>query len=50
MLEGHGVIRVDGEVRDIGPGDVVAIIPGQWHKVWQAGEGDLVLLVTGVPA
>jgi len=50
VLEGHGVICVDGEVQDIGPGDVVAIIPGQWHKVWQAGEGDLVLLVTCVPA
>jgi len=29
---------------------VVVITPGERHKVWQEGEGDLVLLVTCVPA
>ena len=50
VLSGRGGVRVDGERRDIGPGDVVAIFPGQRHKVWQEGEDDLVLLVTCVPA
>ena len=50
VLEGQGAVRVDGETRTIGPGDVVVIVPGQRHKVWQKGEGDLVLLVTCVPA
>jgi mannose-6-phosphate isomerase-like protein (cupin superfamily) len=50
VLAGQGGIRVDGETRPIGPGDVVVVVPGQRHKVWQAGEGDLVLLVTCVPA
>ena len=50
VLEGRGGVRVDGETRDIGPGDVVVIVPGQRHTVWQEGEGDLVLLVTCVPA
>ena len=50
VLEGRGAVRVDGETRNIGPGDVVVIIPSQRHKVWQEGEGDLVLLVTCVPA
>jgi mannose-6-phosphate isomerase-like protein (cupin superfamily) len=50
VTEGRGGIRVDGETRSIGPGDVVVIVPGQRHKVWQEGEGDLVLLVTCVPA
>lgn len=50
VLEGQGGIRVDGETRSLGPGDVVVIVPGQRHKVWQEGEGDLVLLVTCVPA
>jgi mannose-6-phosphate isomerase-like protein (cupin superfamily) len=50
ITEGRGGIRVDGETRSIGPGDVVVIAPGQRHKVWQEGEGDLVLLVTCVPA
>lgn len=50
VIGGQGGIRVDGETRTIGPGDVVVIVPGQRHKVWQEGEGDLVLLVTCVPA
>jgi mannose-6-phosphate isomerase-like protein (cupin superfamily) len=50
VLEGKGKISIDGETGDIGPGDVVAIAPGQRHKVWQEGQGDLVLLVTCVPA
>ena len=50
VIEGQGGIRVDGETRSIGPGDVVVITPGERHKVWQEGEGDLVLLVSCVPA
>lgn len=50
VLSGRGGIRVDGETRSIGPGDVVVIVPGQRHKVWQEGEVELVLLVTCVPA
>jgi mannose-6-phosphate isomerase-like protein (cupin superfamily) len=50
VVDGRGRIRVDGETRTIGPGDVVAIAPGQRHKVWQEGAGDLVLLVTCAPA
>jgi mannose-6-phosphate isomerase-like protein (cupin superfamily) len=50
VVSGHGQIRIDGETGDLEPGDVVVIVPGQRHKVWQAGSGDLVLLVTCVPA
>jgi mannose-6-phosphate isomerase-like protein (cupin superfamily) len=50
VLEGQGGVRVDGQTRTIGPGDVVVIVPGQRHGVWQEGDGDLVLLVTCVPA
>jgi mannose-6-phosphate isomerase-like protein (cupin superfamily) len=50
VLEGRGEVRVDGRTRAIGPGDVVVISPGQCHKVAQQGDGDLVLLVTCVPA
>jgi mannose-6-phosphate isomerase-like protein (cupin superfamily) len=49
-MEGQGGIRVDGETRSLEPGDVVAITPGQRHKVWAASETDLVLLVTCAPA
>ena len=50
VLIGHGEVRVDGETQAIGPGDVIEIIPGLRHKLWQRGAGDLVLLVTCVPA
>jgi mannose-6-phosphate isomerase-like protein (cupin superfamily) len=50
VLEGEGLMRVDGEVRAIGPGDVVVISPGQRHQVAQQGAGELILLVTCVPA
>jgi mannose-6-phosphate isomerase-like protein (cupin superfamily) len=50
VAEGHGQLRVDGETRAIGPGDVVVIVPGERHKLWQEGEEDLVLVVTCVPA
>ncbi|MBN1135462.1 MAG: cupin domain-containing protein [Anaerolineae bacterium] len=50
VLAGQGEIRIDGETQAIGPGDVIEIGPGQRHKLWQRGQGDLVLLVTCVPA
>ena len=50
VIAGQGGIRVDGEMRTIGPGDVIVIAPGERHKVWSEGEHDLVLLVTCVPA
>jgi len=50
VLAGRGGVRVDDETRAIGPGDVVVIVPGERHTVWQEGTDDLVLLVTCVPA
>ena len=49
VLDGRGDVRIDGETLAIGPGDVIEIIAGQRHKLWQRGEGDLVLLVTCAP-
>lgn len=50
VQSGIGRIRVDGEMRQVGPGDVVTIRPGQRHKLWADGSEDLVLLVTCAPA
>ena len=50
VLKGQGAVRIDGQEQAISQGDVVVIVPGQRHKVWQQGEDDLVLLVTCVPA
>ena len=50
VQRGTGRIRVDGETRAVGPGDVVTIRPGQCHKLWADGVEDLVLFVTCAPA
>ena len=50
VMKGRGGVRIDDETHGIGPGDVVVIVPGQRHSVWQEGDGDLVMLVTCVPA
>jgi mannose-6-phosphate isomerase-like protein (cupin superfamily) len=49
VLDGHGEVRIDGETQPIGPGDLVEIVAGQRHKLWQRGESDLILLVTCAP-
>jgi mannose-6-phosphate isomerase-like protein (cupin superfamily) len=50
VMKGRGGVRVDDETHGIGPGDMVVIVPGQRHSVWQEGESDLVMPVTCVPA
>jgi mannose-6-phosphate isomerase-like protein (cupin superfamily) len=50
IVGGRGTVRIDGVAHDLGAGDVVAIAPGQRHKVWPRGEAELVMLVTCVPA
>jgi mannose-6-phosphate isomerase-like protein (cupin superfamily) len=50
VWSGRGRVRVDGETRQVGPGDAVTIRPGQRHKVWNDGQEDLVLVVSCAPA
>jgi mannose-6-phosphate isomerase-like protein (cupin superfamily) len=33
LLEGHGRMELDGEEREVGPGDAVLIPPGAWHQI-----------------
>ena len=33
LLEGAARIEVDGEERDVGPGDAILISPGSWHQI-----------------
>ena len=33
ILEGTGAMTVDGETRDVGPGDAILIPPGAWHTI-----------------
>jgi mannose-6-phosphate isomerase-like protein (cupin superfamily) len=50
ITSGAGRIRIDGEIRDVKPGDAIAIRPGQKHKLWNTGTGTLHLLCACAPA
>jgi mannose-6-phosphate isomerase-like protein (cupin superfamily) len=49
LLEGGGLMEVDGETREVGPGDAVLIPPGAWHTL-RAGPGGTRLLCCCSPA
>ncbi len=33
ILTGSGEMEMDGQTRDVGPGDAVLIPPGAWHQI-----------------
>ncbi|MDX6386659.1 MAG: hypothetical protein QOD85_461 [Gaiellaceae bacterium] len=33
LLDGTGVLELDGQLRDVQPGDAVLIPPGSWHQI-----------------
>src|SRR6266536_4548945 len=43
IIAGAGRMRIENETRDVGPGDAVAIPPGQRHKIWNTGNETLKL-------
>jgi len=49
ITHGAGRIRIDGETRDVAPGDAIAIRPGQSHKLWNTGSEPLRLLCCCAP-
>ena len=50
LLEGRGRMHLEGEVREVGPGDAIAIPPGQRHQITNIGEGTLRFLCCCAPA
>jgi mannose-6-phosphate isomerase-like protein (cupin superfamily) len=38
VLAGAGRMEVDGDVREVGPGDAVLIPPGAWHEIVDGAE------------
>lgn len=50
ITHGTGKMRIEGEVRDVRPGDAIAILPGQRHKLWNTGTETLRLLCCCAPA
>ena len=49
ILEGGGSLEVDGEMREVGPGDAILIPPHAWHELTAGVEG-VRLLCCCVPA
>jgi mannose-6-phosphate isomerase-like protein (cupin superfamily) len=39
IVEGAGELEVDGERREVGPGDAILIPPGAWHRLDAGAEG-----------
>ena len=50
LTHGVGRIRIDGETREVKPGDAIAIPPGRKHKLWNTGSDTLRLLCCCAPA
>ncbi len=49
VLEGRGLMELDGERRVVGPHDVIFIPPGVEHAIYNTGLQDLVFLVVTTP-
>ncbi|MFM7929402.1 MAG: cupin domain-containing protein [Pirellula sp.] len=49
ILSGSGKMEIDGQLRQVGPGDAIAIGPGKWHRIYNDGSVDLVLLCCCAP-
>jgi mannose-6-phosphate isomerase-like protein (cupin superfamily) len=50
ITHGVGKMCIEGETRDVKPGDAIAIPPGQKHKLWNTGNETLRLLCCCAPA
>jgi len=50
ILEGTGRMKIEDEVREVGPGDGIVILPGKKHKIWNLAPSDLVFLCCCSPA
>ena len=50
ITTGTGRMRIEGETREVKPGDAIAIPPGLRHKLWNTGPETLRLLCCCAPA
>ncbi len=50
ILSGQGRMRIGAEVEEVGPGDAIAIPPGQQHQITNTGMETLVFLCCCAPA
>jgi mannose-6-phosphate isomerase-like protein (cupin superfamily) len=49
LLEGTAQMEVDGEKRDVSPGDAILIPPGAWHEITAGPEGVRFLCMCAPP-
>jgi mannose-6-phosphate isomerase-like protein (cupin superfamily) len=49
ITHGLGRMRIEDELRDVKPGDAIAIPPGKKHKLWNTGTETLRLLCCCAP-
>jgi mannose-6-phosphate isomerase-like protein (cupin superfamily) len=49
ILEGTGRMRIGDELRDVGPGDAIAIVPGAIHQITCTSAGTLRFLCCCAP-
>lgn len=49
ILTGAGRMRIGDELRDVGPGDAIAIPPGQVHQIENTGRETLIFLCCCAP-
>lgn len=45
VLSGRGVLTLNGEAREVGPGDAILTRNGDRHALRQTGDGDLVIFI-----
>jgi mannose-6-phosphate isomerase-like protein (cupin superfamily) len=50
ILSGSGRMKLNDEIREVGPLDAIAIPPGAHHKIWNTSDIPLVLLCCCAPA
>jgi mannose-6-phosphate isomerase-like protein (cupin superfamily) len=49
ILQGSGQMQLGAETREVGPGDAIAIPPGQPHQITNSGSAVLVFLCCCAP-
>ncbi|CAD7049702.1 cupin domain-containing protein [Pseudorhizobium endolithicum] len=49
ILDGEGLMEIDGEKRVVRKNDVIFIAPGSWHSITNSGLGQLTFIVVTTP-
>jgi mannose-6-phosphate isomerase-like protein (cupin superfamily) len=49
LLEGRGRMQIEEDVREVGPGDAIAIPPGERHQITNVGDSTLRFLCCCAP-